>query len=376
MNRIVSITMPKFGLSMTEGKVAAWLVEEGQPVKRGTEIADIETTKITNAFESPVEGVMRRRIADIGIDLPVGALIAVFADESVSDADIDSFVDQQRAEFAANSAATAASGAAQEPKKVAVGDGEIRYLETGNPDGSVAVLVHGFGGDLNNWLFTQPALAESHRVIAIDLPGHGGSSKNLSSGTIEELGRKLLDFMAALNIESAHLVGHSLGAAVIASAASLDASKVASLTLIAPAGVGSEINQGFIDGFIQADRRKTLQPVLAELFADSSLVSRSMVEDILRFKRLDGAIECLNRIAAANFKGGVQQSSIRNSLEKVKKPILAIWGDEDKIIPPRQADSLPSGVKLLRLKGVGHMPHLEGAIAVNEQLLGFLAAGK
>lgn len=376
MNRIVSITMPKFGLSMTEGKVAAWLVEEGQPVKRGTEIADIETTKITNAFESPVEGVMRRRIADIGIDLPVGALIAVFADESVSDADIDSFVDQQRAEFAANSAATAASGAAQEPKKVAVGDGEIRYLEMGNPDGSVAVLVHGFGGDLNNWLFTQPALAESHRVIAIDLPGHGGSSKNLSSGTIEELGRKLLDFMAALNIESAHLVGHSLGAAVIASAASLDASKVASLTLIAPAGVGSEINQGFIDGFIQADRRKTLQPVLAELFADSSLVSRSMVEDILRFKRLDGAIECLNRIAAANFKGGVQQSSIRNSLEKVKKPILAIWGDEDKIIPPRQADSLPSGVKLLRLKGVGHMPHLEGAIAVNEQLLGFLAAGK
>lgn len=376
MNRIVSITMPKFGLSMTEGKVAAWLVEEGQPVKRGTEIADIETTKITNAFESPVEGVMRRRIADIGIDLPVGALIAVFADESVSDADIDSFVDQQRAEFAANSAATAASGAAQEPKKVAVGDGEIRYLEMGNPDGSVAVLVHGFGGDLNNWLFTQPALAESHRVIAIDLPGHGGSSKNLSSGTIEELGRKLLDFMAALNIESAHLVGHSLGAAVIASAASLDASKVASLTLIAPAGVGSEINQGFIDGFIQADRRKTLQPVLAELFADSSLVSRSMVEDILRFKRLDGAVECLNRIAAANFKGGVQQSSIRNSLEKVKKPILAIWGDEDKIIPPRQADSLPSGVKLLRLKGVGHMPHLEGAIAVNEQLLGFLAAGK
>ena len=76
------------------------------------------------------------------------------------------------------------------------------------------VLIHGFGGDLNNWLFTQPGLAETHRVIAFDLPGHGGSSKDVGAGDLAALSRIISAFLDVLDIPKAHLVGHSLGGGV------------------------------------------------------------------------------------------------------------------------------------------------------------------
>ena len=92
-NYIHAITMPKMGLTMEEGSVAAWHVELGSVVKEGDEIADIETDKVTIAHESPVSGTWRRSVAELGEDLVVGALIGVVADANVSDAEIDSFVE-------------------------------------------------------------------------------------------------------------------------------------------------------------------------------------------------------------------------------------------------------------------------------------------
>lgn len=90
---IHAITLPKMGLTMEEGSVAAWHVEIGTAVTEGDEIADIETEKVTAAYESPVSGIWRRSIATLGEDLPVGSLIAVIADADVSDAEIDDFVE-------------------------------------------------------------------------------------------------------------------------------------------------------------------------------------------------------------------------------------------------------------------------------------------
>jgi pyruvate dehydrogenase E2 component (dihydrolipoamide acetyltransferase) len=111
--------------------------------------------------------------------------------------------------------AAKASEKKAEPETVEIAGGrKIRYLKLGNTDGPPIVFVHGFGGDLNNWLFNQEALAEHHTAYAIDLPGHGGSTKDVGAGDLASMTAALAAWMDALKIARAHLVGHSMGGAV------------------------------------------------------------------------------------------------------------------------------------------------------------------
>ena len=368
---ITAITMPKFGLAMTEGKVASWIKPEGATIRPGEEIADIETTKITNAYESPAGGVLRRHVAPVQEDLPVGALIAVVAEEGVPDAEIEAFVERFQAEFATRQKEGGAEGAT--PTTVDAGGRRIRYLETGAAHGGVpVVLVHGFGGDLNGWLFNQPALTERHHVLALDLPGHGESGKDVGRGDLAVLSGALVAFLDTLGIERAHLVGHSLGAAAALRLALDHPAHVASLSLIAPAGLGRDINGGFTGGLAAATKRKQLQPVLETLFADKGLVSREMTENLLRAKRLDGAQAALDAINSANFGGGQQAEVLAGRLGELKVPVQVLWGAKDEVIPAQHAEGLPPSVQVTVLPGAGHMPHMENAAEVNRALLDFI----
>ena len=92
MADITPILMPKWGLSMREGKLAAWHVAEGAEISPGDEIMDVETDKIANVVEAADGGLLRRRVGIEGETYPVRALLAVMAPPSVPEDQIDAYV--------------------------------------------------------------------------------------------------------------------------------------------------------------------------------------------------------------------------------------------------------------------------------------------
>jgi pyruvate dehydrogenase E2 component (dihydrolipoamide acetyltransferase) len=368
---ITAITMPQWGLTMTEGKVLRWLKEPGQRLLRGEELLEIETTKITNVVEAPVDGALRRIVAPVGATLPVGALLAVAASEAAPDAEIEAFVGEFSAVEAAADLGVAAP--AIESHDVEANGRRLRYLERGGGGAVPAVLIHGFGGDFNSWMFTQPALAEERRVIALDLPGHGGSVKEVGAGDAESLAVAVEGAIVALGIEKTHLVGHSLGGALAALVALRRPERTASLTLISPAGLGVEINGAFIEAFLGASRRREAVEALSLLVYDSGMVSRFMIEEVLRYKRLDGVAAALTAIAAAWFPGGRQSLDLGARIAALQLPVQVIWGRADRIVPLAHADLLAGRFPVHILEKTGHLPHLEQPGEVNRLLRDFIA---
>jgi pyruvate dehydrogenase E2 component (dihydrolipoyllysine-residue acetyltransferase) len=343
--------MPKWGLSMSEGRVLEWLVEEGAELHTGDEVAEIETEKLTGPVESPLEGVLRRRVAAEGDVVPVGGLLGVVADPEVPDADIDAFVAEFQASFVPGESD---EDAGPEAETVEVAAGTLRFLSQG--EGDPVVFLHGFGGDLEQWQLALPALADSHTAIALDLPGHGGSTKDVGSG---DLAGAVEQFLDAAEVGPAHLVGHSMGGLVAAQVALRSPERVRSLTLIDSAGLGEEVSADYLDAFVDAESRRELKPALEMLFADSSQVTRRLVDDVLKFKRIDGVTEGLRALREGLLAGE------RVDLDALGVPVLVIWGAEDRIIAR-------PGEEVHVIEGAGHSPHMESATEVNDLIREFV----
>jgi pyruvate dehydrogenase E2 component (dihydrolipoamide acetyltransferase) len=369
VSTILKLTMPKWGLSMTEGTLVRWLVAEGARLEPGMEVCDVETEKIANAIESNVSGTLRRKAAQEGDVVSVSGLLAVVADPSVSDAEIEAYIKDFQASFVPPSPEDEGSGPA--PQKIAVAGRTVRYLKRGE-GGTPVVLIHGFGGDLNNWLFNHEPLSGRREVYALDLPGHGESSKQIERGDVGEFAELVAAFMDAVQIPMAHLVGHSLGGAVATATATSHPKRVASLTLIASAGLGEEINADYIEGFVAAKTRNELKPHLQQLFADTGLVTRQLVDDVLKYKRLDGVQEALGKIADAAFPRGKQSLLLREKLAQLAVPVLVVWGSDDRIIGSSQARGLPANARVEIISDRGHMVQMEGAAELNRIVDEFL----
>lgn len=364
--RIVPIVMPKWGLSMKEGKVTGWLMEDGTKINVGDAILEVETDKIAGSVEASDAGVLRRRVGSADTIYPVKALLGVIADQSVPDAEIDAYV-------AAYVMPVAEEGDDDQGPKTEIAEtpaGNLRYAKRGSGDESV-ILIHGFGGDLDNWLFNIDALGEVATVYALDLPGHGQSTKQLANPGLDAMTAALAGFMDKLDIASAHLVGHSMGGAIAMKMAADQPSKVKSMTLICSAGLGPDIGS-YVDDYVAAQGRKDLKPVLEQLFADKSLVSRQLVDDVLKYKRLDGVESLLKSLASSLFGGRKQQDAPGAKLGPKSPRALVIWGKEDQIIPAAHAANLP-GAKVHVMDNAGHMVFMEKASDVNALIKSHIA---
>ncbi|UVK41863.1 acetoin dehydrogenase dihydrolipoyllysine-residue acetyltransferase subunit [Mesorhizobium sp. AR07] len=372
--QITPISMPTWGLTMEEGTLVEWLVPEGARVVPGMELAEIETAKVTNMLEAQEDGVLRRHVITAGETRACGALIGVLADETVLDAEVDAFI----ARFA-ESAAGKASAQAPEPRQLDLPDGRrLRYLRVGE-GGTAALLIHGFGGDLDAWQMIQASLAIDRAVYAIDLPGHGESTKEIRTGDLAELAETVVQAMDALGLERVHLVGHSLGAGTALQLALTHPGRVASLALIAPLGLAEGIDPTFPTEFLAATKTRDLQRCLGRLFADPAMVGREFADRVARNKRLDGAEAALAKIVAACFPDGHQRTVLLSaftawSAENPTIPVTVVWGQEDAILSPDPLGQLPASVVAYLIPNVGHMPQLEAMKEVNAILCAHVGA--
>ena len=256
-----------------------------------------------------------------------------------------------------------------------VGGLRVRYADRGFGD-SVVLLLHGFGGDLDNWMFNLDSLAEKHRLLALDLPGHGQSVKTNVDPSLSGMATFVRKFLDVLSVSSVHVVGHSMGGAIAMQLASDSPETVKSLGLICSAGLGPDINSDYLRGFVEAQSQQELKLVLQQLFVDESLVNLQLVNDLLNYKRMDGVEATLKALSETLISAG-EQTFLTDNIVASGIPVLVIWGKQDRIIPVSHAQNYSAAggscVEVEIFDSAGHMVQMEKAYDVNRSLLNFLA---
>lgn len=248
-------------------------------------------------------------------------------------------------------------------KSVQAGGLTFSYLERSGP-GETVVLLHGFGADKDNWVRFVRHLPKEYRVIAIDLPGHGSTTRDAHTAyTVDYLTQGFADAVQALNLDRFHLAGNSLGGFVSVIYSAGNPGRVSSLCLIDPAGAASPQpsdlqlavergenplvpksredfdalmaygfhNRPFIPWFIIN--------VLADRYIERSAFNEKMWNDIHR-----------------------HQKDVVPYLGALKMPVFLIWGDKDRVLHVSSVSvyrqHIPQ-VETLILQNCGHVPMLE-----------------
>lgn len=241
-------------------------------------------------------------------------------------------------------------------------------------EGPDTVLLHGFGSDRLSWLGNSPALMAVSKVHALDLPGHGESSADVGDGSIETLAARIAAAIDHHGIAAAHVVGHSLGGAVALVMAEARPDLVASLTLIAPAGLGQHIDRAFLEQLPRLDDLDQALALLRTLVARPPLINKMTAQRVLAQLAGEGVREALASVAAGLLASEERASSAADAIAARGLRRLVLWGADDRINPLDQARLDRFGGSAHVVPGAGHLPHIENPKIANALMCDFITS--
>jgi pimeloyl-ACP methyl ester carboxylesterase len=259
-------------------------------------------------------------------------------------------------------------------------DGEMQVVEGGPRDGDPIVLIHCFSCAIDWWDGVRPRLEADHRVVAVDLLGHGGSEKPGSGYTPANQAKLVAEALEKLDVRDAEVVGHSLGGSVSVALAEQDPRLVDRIAIIDMPPDDSYGDLGFIAGL-------AFQPVLGEAlwtikpdfsvrdglgvaFAPGYDVPDAFVEDV---KRLTYTAYDESPTGTEDFIG---DESLDRRMQATGKPLMVLMGAEEQIVndPQRALDQYANGdpgTETHLIAGAGHSPNVEKPAETARLILGF-----
>jgi pimeloyl-ACP methyl ester carboxylesterase len=285
----------------------------------------------------------------------------------------------------AGAATWRATAWADHTRTLDVGPDRVSYVELGS-GGVPVLLIHGLGGNWTAWLETLPAVARGRRVIAVDLPGFGGSASPSDGVSIAGYAHTLERFCAQLGLDEMIVIGSSLGGWVAAELTLRTPRLVRALVLIDAAGIvptrgeryravammrGAELGAPIAPRFRRAiaSRRRLRKLALKYTIAEPELLAADFV------------YMALPAVPDPGFKPAFKAARTSWSdawcdrLSEIACPTLIVWGERDQLLPVRHADEwarrIP-GSDLHVIPGAGHLPMIERPRIVNGLLEAFL----
>ena len=278
------------------------------------------------------------------------------------------------------------SASLPQDRYIKVGNINTRYWQIGEK-GSAVVLVHGLGGFIENWMHNVYALAHKHRVYAMDLVGFGRSDKIPLIKDMDTLVQFISDFMDAVKINKAALVGNSLGGGLILQFALRFPKKVEKLVLVDNAGIGREViidfrlcSVPFLGELLIKLSLEGVEKLWQKIVYNQALVTPELIKMCYELGTLPYATKSLLSVLRAGINICGQRSKLTKlllkDLDKINVPTLIFWGRQDRIIPVSHAKIATANIpnaKLIVFDKCGHMPMFEYPEGFNKITLEFLA---
>ena len=262
----------------------------------------------------------------------------------------------------------------------------IYYEDRGDKDAPVVLFIHGLFGSTETWRYNDDVIAEAgYRVISFDRPGFGLSEKsesfNYGVGNQADLTAQFLD---ALSIEKAVIVGHSAGGNVATHFAVRHPEYIEKLVLV-DAAILAGGPPPFVGAFLRfppiwrwgriglhaAFTRQRLEDSLASFYVDPSFLTEADYDAYWRSFQTpnwDIGLLALTRDSAGNL---LSESAIRG----IVADTLLIWGDKDTVTPVADGEKLDGWIpnsQLQFIENAGHQPFEEKADVFNTMLIDYL----